>query len=183
MQTTTSTNNPTEMRALELLGAGVNPESVASALGVTVSRISQLMSQDDFKNEVIRLRYENLQKHNTRDNTYDSIEDKLLVQLERAIPLAIKPMEVTRILQVVNAAKRRGQSAPDSIIQQQTVVKLNMPTKIINQFSVQVNTNNQVVQAGDQELLTIQSGTLLKQIEGRNNDSVPAQKRIGESTS
>ncbi len=70
-----------EDRALSLLGAGVVPESVASALGVTPGYISQLLADDVFATKVATIRYENLQKHNVRDSSYDSIEDQLIDKL------------------------------------------------------------------------------------------------------
>lgn len=150
----------TEERALSLLGAGVTPEQVASALGVTVSRISQLCSDPEFTARVAELRFEALNKHNERDNRYDTLEDRLIAKLEDLLPLMMRPMEVLKSIQVINGAKRRGQSAPDQTINQQTVVSIVMPTTIVNKFVT--NINNQVVKAGAQDLLTIQSGTLLK---------------------
>ncbi len=43
-----STTNLNQERALEFLGQGLGPEVVASALGVTVSYISQLISDENF---------------------------------------------------------------------------------------------------------------------------------------
>jgi predicted transcriptional regulator len=164
----------TETRALELLGTGVTPEAVANALGVTVSRISQLLSQEDFAARVAELRFKNLQKHTIRDNSYDELEDDLVSRLRDLMPLMHRPMEVLKAIQVINAAKRRGQSAPDSIIQQQTIVQLNVPTKILQQFTT--NINNQVIVAGSQDLNTMQSGLLIKQLEGvKQNDSITAE--------
>lgn len=151
----------TEERALALLGAGVPPEQVAPAVGVTVSRISQLLSDPEFTAKVANLRFEALSKHNERDSKYDSIEDRLVDKLSDLLPLMMRPMEVLKAIQVINTAKRRGQSAPDHITNQQVVVSITMPTTIINKFVV--NGNNQVIQAGNQELLTIQSGSLLKE--------------------
>ena len=68
-----------EERALHLLGSGVPADSVASALGVTPSRISQLLAEDSFSKKVAALRYDSLQKHNRRDGKYDSLEDTLLL--------------------------------------------------------------------------------------------------------
>jgi hypothetical protein len=152
-----------EERALNLLGSGCNSESVAAALGVSAGRISQLLSVKVFADKVAELRYTSLQKHNQRDGAYDSIEDKLLEKLDRAMPLMVRPDTILKAISVINGAKRRGSSAPEQITSKQTLVTLVMPTIIAKKFTV--NTNNQVIQAGDQSLLTMPSGNLKKQME------------------
>lgn len=158
MNHSTSARSSTEQRAITLLGSGLPPEVVASAVGVTTSRISQLISTPEFMAEVTELRFRNLSKHNERDSRYDSMEDALLERLENCLPMMYKPMEVLKAISVINAAKRRGSSAPDATIAQQTVVSITMPTQIIKQFST--NIHNQVINAGEQQLLTIQSSQL-----------------------
>lgn len=155
---------PTEDRALALLGAGVASEAVASALGVTASRISQLLAVPAFAEQVTQLRYENLKKHNDRDDKYDSLEDKLLAKLKTSINLMFKPETILKALHVVNNAKRRGQAAStEQASNQQNIVQLLLPSVITAKFTT--NINNQVVSVGSQELLTMQSGMLLKQVE------------------
>jgi hypothetical protein len=153
----------TESRALTLLGSGVPPESVAAALGVSASRISQLLSEPDFAAKVAELRFNNLQKHNERDSTYDVLEDELLKKMKDCLPFMVRPMEIAKVLQMINAAKRRGASAPDSITAQQTIVSLTIPVSIIQKF--QTTAQRQVTHAGDTELITMQAGTLLKEVE------------------
>lgn len=171
---TTNIDTSVSSRALTLLGQGISPSIVAATCGVSESRISQLVSDPQFAAAVAELRFNSLQKHNERDSLYDSIEDKLLEKLEDLLPLMMRPMEVLRAIQTINAAKRRGQSAPDSILQQNTVINLSMPTQIIQRF--QLNAQNMVVQAGDQTLLTLQSSSLLnnikaqKEMKGVSND-------------
>lgn len=155
----------TESRALELLGSGLPPETVAAAVGVTVSRISQLLSDETFAAEVAELRYKNLANHNARDSSYDGLEDKLLEKMKDLIPFMMKPSEILRAIQVINGAKRRGQSTPESIVNQQTVVQLLMPTQIMQKFTT--NINNVVVQAGEQELVTMQTGVLLNKLKAK----------------
>lgn len=188
MDHTTSVRNPTEERALQLLGAGYTPEVVANSCGVTVGRISQLLSEDEFKSAVAALRTENLLKHNQRDSSYDALEDKLLEQLKMSAPMLMRPMEIAKVLSVINAAKRRGSSTPESITNQQTVVNIMMPTQIVQKFTT--NISNQVISAGTQELLTIQSGALKamstkqaeeKQLKGIGNEN--GLERIGENSS
>lgn len=176
-----------EKRALDLLGNGVAPVAVAAALGVSESRISQLVSDEVFAGEVAKLRYERLQKQTALDDRYDGIEDRLLGMLEKNLTLIMQPAQILKALQVVNAAKRRGaSSAQGTGTPQSTIVTLNLPQKIVQQY-IQVNNYNQVVTAGSQDLVTIQPATLLKSLEnreGKGNEhehSTEGQKRLGST--
>jgi len=183
MGTNSGNTSSTEDRALRLLGNGVNAESVASALGVSASRISQLLSDPIFSKQVEDLRFESLQQHNERDASYDSLEDKLLVKMEKSLPLMMRPGDILKALQVVNAAKRRGQSAPEQATNQQNIINIMLPSVITQRF--QTNINNQVVSAGDQDLVTLSSSALLKQVEAkteeRQHDAIQATKYIDKS--
>lgn len=155
--------NSTDSRVLTLLGQGLGAEVVASAIGISPSRVSQLLSDATFAAQVAELRFQNLAKHNERDSSYDALEDKLLEKMRDLLPFMMKPMEVLKAISIINAAKRRGSSTPESIIGQQTVVQLVMPTQIINNFTAQkieTNINNQVVRAGQTDLITVQSSAM-----------------------
>ena len=154
-----------ESRALQLLGQGIGPEQTASAVGLSVSRISQLLSDPEFAAQVAELRFNNLQKHNERDSHYDAMEDKLLKKLENCLAFMHKPMEILRAIQIINQAKRRGASAPDHITQQQTVISLTMPVTVVNQFKL--DGNRQVLEAGQQTLVTAQSSHLQEMLKQR----------------
>lgn len=156
-----------EERAQKLLGSGLLPSVVATTLGVTPSAISQLLAQDQFAEEVAKARYENLAAHTERDNKYDSLEDQILDRLQQSLSMIFDPMKLVRILQVVNTAKRRGSGVQELPATQQTVVQLVMPTQIINQFTR--NGNNQIVKAGDQDLVTMQSMNLPRLLEAAQN--------------
>lgn len=151
--------NQTQLRALELLGSGLTPTAVGMALGVTESRIGQMLSEPDFATAVGEKKFHALQKHNTIDAEYDDMEIALQKSLREQLPLMQRPMEILKAIQVLNAAKRRGTSAPEQITHQNTVVQLLMPTQITQKFTT--NINNQVIVAGDQTLETIQSSSLL----------------------
>lgn len=167
-----------EDRALSLLGAGVIADSVASALGVTPGYISQLLADDVFATKVATIRYENLQKHNMRDDTYDTMEDRLLEKLRDQLPLIMKPDTLLRAISTINGAKRRGQAAPEQVVNNTTVVTLLLPAVIAERFSV--NIDNQVIRAGDQELHTIPSGNLLKQVEDKRIERTDLLDENGE---
>jgi len=152
-----------EEKALTLLGSGVSSESVANALGVVPARISQLLANKLFAGKVAELRYKSLQSHNIRDGKYDSIEDTLIEKLKKSIPLMVRPDTILKAISTINGAKRRGQSAPDQVVNQKNLVQIIMPKVIANKFTI--NIDNQVISAGDQELHTMPSGNLLKQVE------------------
>jgi hypothetical protein len=151
-------------RALTLLGQGIEPSTVASAIGVSPSYISQLMADKTFEAKVVEMRVENLVKHSERDSAYDKIEANLQDRLEKMIPMMFKPMEIVKTLQVINAAKRRGPGSPDSISATQEVISLTLPTTIINQYMItpQLETNslNQVIRVGEQDIITVQSNRM-----------------------
>jgi hypothetical protein len=161
-----STTTTTEDRALTLLGQGVPPQAVANALGVDISRISQLLSQEDFAQRVVEKKFESLSKNNERDSHIDDLEDKLLRKMQDCLPFMTRPMEILKSFQILNAAKRRGQSAPEDLTQKQTIIQLNIPQIILEKF--QSNVHNQVIQVGSQTLVTIPSGQMLKQLEASN---------------
>lgn len=179
-----ATLTSTESRALSLLGQGIGPEMVASAIGVSVSRISQLLSDPNFAAEVAELRFRALAKHNERDSAYDSLEDELVQKMKDCLPLMYKPFEILKAIQIINAAKRRGSSAPESITAQQTVVQLLMPTQIFNNFTKQeitVNVNNQVVKAGEQDLVTIQSSSMDRLLAGSKTARIGSTQTTQEA--
>lgn len=162
---THGTLSTTEERAIALLGKGISPTQVASALGVSDSRISQLLSQEHIAQQVVNLRFAALQENNARDEKIDTLEDKLIKKIEDLLPLINRPMEALKAFQVLNAAKRRGAAAPTEQTIHNTVVNLVMPSRVVQAFTV--NTLNQVVSAGSQDLVTMQSGTLLSNLKAQ----------------
>lgn len=162
----------TEERALNLLGSGVSMEATASACGVSVSRISQLLSSEEFAGKVAALRYEALQKHNKQDAELDSLESLLTDKFKESIPLMMRPMEILKGLQVINAAKRRGSERVEAVEAKAKVVNIVLPSVIVNNFTkdaITTNIHNQVVSIsandgnGMMDLTTIQSNSLLNE--------------------
>lgn len=148
-------------KAIQLLGDGTKPVQVASALGVSESYISQLLTQDkEFMAKVAELRFTNLANASARDGKYDAMEDKLLERMEELIPWLQKPREVLAAIAVINNAKRRGQtgSAGGGVGEVGTRVTLSLPTVIQNNFIT--NVQNQVISVGNRELSTINAGVL-----------------------
>lgn len=158
-----SQNSQIEERALQMLGSGAPANIVAAALGVSESRISQMLAEEDFASKVQDLRYNNLQRQTELDDKYTGLEEKLLDKLEKVLPLMAKPRDVLAAVQVINNAKRRGaQTAPVATTGAQ-VVQLVLPQFISQKFIS--NVNNQVVEVRDEQggarsLVTASSGSL-----------------------
>ena len=154
-----------EDRAVALMGSGVSAEQAALALGVTPARISQLMAQPEFSSAVAEARYKNVAQHNDRDQKYNNIEDTIVDKLEETVHLIQKPAELLRAAQVVSNIKRRGSNSHDSVGGSQNLVQIILPDVVAKDFTLQIDINNQVKSAGDQDLLTINSATLLNQVQ------------------
>ena len=149
-------------KLLSYLASGVTQSQAALALGITPSAVTQLIEQPEFSARLQELREEQLKRSSAIDEKYDSIEAKLLDQLEKTIPLLMRPGEIANVLTRVNQAKRRGSAvtAPQAPTQ---IIQLNLPVAIQNRFTL--NSQNQVVQAGAQDLVTIPSSALTKLME------------------
>lgn len=161
-----STTTTTRERALTLLGQGIPPSAVASALGVDPSAISQLMSDSDFAEKVTESKFTTLSKYNEHDSSIDSLESKILDKMKETLPYMTKPLELLKSFQILNAAKRKGTIAPETVTTKQTIVQLVLPQITMQRF--QSNVHNQVVQVGEKSLLTIPSNRLLALTEAQN---------------
>ena len=168
--------NPTQQKALALLSDGVSAEQTAAALGVSTSLISQYLSEEEFAGKLATQRFDTLRKHNARDSELDALEDTLIEQLKNQVGYVFDPMKLARLLQVINSAKRRGTLAPQTTQTNTQVVKLNMPITLVQRFTV--NAANQVIAAGAQELVTIQSSQMKRLI----HEASPANSNAIETT-
>lgn len=131
-------------RALTLLGQGHSQVTVAAALGVSESYISQLLSDEDFHSQVVSLRAENLSAATELDNKYNKIENALVDKLEVASKLFVLPRDILNALVKVNSLKRRGaMAAPDTVTRDRVVV-LQLPSAV--KYEYITNINQQVVE-------------------------------------
>lgn len=171
-------------RICKLLGQGIEAHRVASAVGVDASYISQLLSDDAFKERVQELKLANLTESTERDRRYDKLEDKLLAKIEQDVdnnPLAFKSTtEKVRNLVAINGLKRRGANGDNMVnTVNNTVVQLMLPTQLMQRYIKDVN--NQIVQAGDKNLLTMQSSQLEVISNEHTEQSISKNKQAGIS--
>jgi hypothetical protein len=147
-----------QARVLEMLGNGLAPETCAAAMGISPSYISDLVATEEFSRQVAERRFLSLQAATTRDRRYDNLEDELTAKLENLLPMMFKPMEIIKALTMINGLKRRGAGTPENTTINQTIVQLTLPAAITSNYIT--NHANQVIEAGGQELITIQAANL-----------------------
>lgn len=147
-------------RALNYLKAGATQEQTAKALGVEPSTISYFLQSDEaFAEEVASSELNRRQKHNKTDEMADELESDLLGRLKEASAGLYRPMELAKVYSVINKAVRRGTSAPVGITNNnQQVVQISLPPAMLGR--IKMNQQSQIVSAGEQDLITIQSGNM-----------------------
>lgn len=143
-----------EERAVTLLASGISPSKVAEICDVDPSRISQLMDSPAFKSQLGEAKFEQATKYTSIDQKLNDLEETVIDGLSATIGMVLDPLKLARVLQVVNGAKRRGTQLLGDGLDHVPVVSLTLPVKVINNFVV--NSSNQVVQAGGEDLITIQ---------------------------
>lgn len=153
----------------ELLSNGLSNEVVATAVGVHPSYISQLMSDEAFSAEVISRRTQTLADVTVRDRSWDGLEDKLLAKMHELVDnqMIYKPQDVLRAVVVVNNAKRRGNTAQESLVVHQNIVNLNIPAQVLNTYTK--NITGEVIEVtspeGQQQtLVTMPAATLMSKL-------------------
>lgn len=155
----------------ELLGTGLPNNVVATAVGISESQVTQWMSEESFAADVQELRMKNLTEATQRDSKYNTLEDKVLELMEDKLTnlgLALKPVELSRIMSVLNAAKRRGAPAELNSNSPKTVVPLILPTIIMQKFIV--NGHNQVVEVEGRTIATISASKVIKELDDRSKN-------------
>lgn len=158
-----------EQQALDLLGSGQSQAIVASCLGISESRISQLMAEEDFRSAVLTQRVAKLREQTARDIKVDTLEDKVITKLDKTIALCHKPGELARIYQILNQAKRRGapESAPTSVTN--VITNLVVPAGFMQHF--RKNAQSQIIEVDGKPLITAQSSSLATIAVENNNES------------
>jgi len=154
---------------LSLLGTGLSQELVATAVGCTPSYITQLMSDEEFANQVSQKRILALQSHTKRDAKLDDIEDTLIAALEKNLEMIYKPKDILNTLVRVNMMKRRGPAVQESTVVNNTVVNLTMPKKLVQHFTL--NSKSEVIEVEGQTMVTMPAGQLLRKLAAEHKGS------------
>jgi len=150
-------------RVKMLLGSGLDAASVSTTVGCDPSYITQLLSDDAFRGEVLTLRTEALQLQTQRDRRTDSIEDELLSKMEDTVKYLTRPHDIRSFYQTINKAVRRGAAVSAGNINiTQNIVTLNLSGAARKLFTT--NGQGEVVQVDDQATVTMPLQHLIRKV-------------------
>lgn len=153
-------------KIIEMLGKGITPTQVASAVGCDDSYISQLMSDEIIFAQVMQLKAEHFSKFVDQDSRLDAAESAALDKVATLAQFITKPSEAVRVYAVLNAAKRR---TTDSVSNAQAValtVALDLPEAARVRFTV--TNDKQVIEIEGRSMTTMPARSLAARLEQRN---------------
>jgi len=155
-------------KAIELLGRRVPSSVVASATGLSLSYLHEMVQDEHFMGRIVALQTEKLKEATDRDNKYNRLEDLLLDRLTMQVPGMFDPVKTANVLKIVNSAIRRGagENNPAEQIGAGQVVNLSIPAHLLNMFDrgkqeIVLNENKEVIAVGDTRLGRMDSTNLL----------------------
>lgn len=150
-------------KIIEMLGAGVTPVQVALACGVSESYISQLLADEHVEAQVKALRVEKAAAYVEHDAQLDSDEEVVRRKVRRNIDDGfLKPMELLKHFQVLNAARRKSEGAGTAQVPTSTIVQLHLPTAAAVQFKMTVD--KQVVEIDGRAMTAMPAAQVAKML-------------------
>lgn len=167
-------------RILNMLGGGLDPSVVASAVGVTPAYISQLLAEPEFALAVAEKRTIELTQAKSIDDKWDKYEDMLLEKLEDLIPYFSTPKHIIDALKLVNGAKRKTALNTNPVGQTgNNYVTINMPVVLVKAYKI--TQAGGMVEVEGRSLKPMSSGLLLKTLKDRNGGSDGKEPKLLDS--
>lgn len=152
-------------QVIEMLSSGIGAAAVASALGLTDSAISQILSEEGIAEAVSEKRAARFHQFSSHDAAIHSAEEKALEKLGRAIDFAVRPGELARIFQILNSAKR---VTTDQGLPQQapsTTVTIHIPEAARVEFTV--TQEKQVVEIQGRSMAPLPASNVTQLLQAR----------------
>src|SRR6478609_1276475 len=153
-------------RIIQLLKHGIPPSAVAKAVGCDPSYISQLMADENIREEVSLARVNDVEKGVTVDSQIKNIEEKALQRLDDLVAYVSKPTELLRIFEVMNTAKKRTEEIT-GLNQQSTAPLVNITISQHAAVALRISSDNQVVEVDGRSMATLPSKQLTERLKER----------------
>lgn len=172
-------------RIAALLASGLPHTSVATIVGISPARISQLLQTDDFKLILAEKQAESSKKDQEEVSLsakYLEAEHILLKQVVEMAPVS-ELRDVTAALRVVAERQEKAKSRMNPIVSQQavynTIVQLSLPAHATPELSYAHN--REVIAIENRNLAPLSSSGVLNLFKGLDSDSKqPAIQQLPE---
>lgn len=163
-------------KAKNLLSAGVEYSLAAKILGCDVSYLSHLMNDPEFAAEVSARQVANAGDQVTITRDVTQLQVLALQKMRKLLEYETDLAEVRMCFKALNGATLRTPDVDPNAGRDQQVVQLRLPPVIALNFKVDIN--NEVIQAGDQVLVTMPSQDLLKMAMEKGNGNGQALEKL-----
>jgi len=160
-----------EQRIISLLSAGVPQVRIAETIGCEPSYISQLAAREDIAAEVAMKRAERVADRIEHDDSIEGLEKLALEKIGKLLPMQSDVMKITRVFQVLNAAKKSGDAAGALAGQTpQQVVVLNLPAAAQLQFKL--TSDQQVIEVEGRSMVPMASNVVAARLRAHKAERI-----------
>ena len=173
-------------RVADLLASGLKPAQVATIIGVTPARISQLLSEEDFKlilaSKVAIIEAKDIEEISLSAK-YSAAEHALVNQVMELAPTA-ELRDVTSALRVVAERQERMKSrltpATAGNMINNTIIALSLPSHALALPVMDITKQGEIISIGDRALAPL-SSTAVINLFSKMSSTEEEKKEIEES--
>lgn len=166
---------------------GLDPETIASTLGVTKDEISELMETQDYKDIRLLVGAEQAKERVERDFGWDGIESSALKKLGRRVELETDTDTLLRIAAVSNRATRRTAPPKESLLDP-SQAGARVPLTLTKRFTERLNDTGRVIERTETQQISVLNGSAVnptfKEVQGLLQGDVtpsPQAPRTGQA--
>lgn len=149
---------------VQALRSGHSIEDIANLLNVTTDAVEEVITSYGLRSLATKA-----QQYTSIDSKYDNLEDEVLTRLTKSLNsnlVPLSPLEYTRILGTLNAARRKTQGLQEvsnANGNQPRLVHITLPERL--EVQIKLNSLNQIVEVDGRQIETKHSVELVKDLE------------------
>ena len=156
-------------KVVDLLASGLSTSAIAEALGCSQSYISQLQSQDSIAEAVQAKKVAKTAKAIETETKLTDIKQVLVNRLSELAPYMTKPMEVVRVLEVVDNMERKSAMRPAQSTGNQ-IVQLVLPKQSHVRFTL--SAQNEVIEVEGRPMASLPAPQIWAQLQEKSPTQV-----------
>lgn len=150
-------------KIIEMLKNGIPHSAVARACGVDPSYVTQLMGDEQIREEVALAKVANLEENLKVDQQISKIEKLALNRVEQLIPFVSRPSEAVRVFEAMNSARKKTEEVT-GLNQNPTAPLVEIHISAAAAVAFKMNNTQQVVEVDGRSMATLPSRTLMNKL-------------------